>query len=201
MYSLQTSVIVDGREFTITNKGDFRMVLDCMAALRDDELSEDCRVLASLLIFYNEFDSFESIYKETPETLTELLKGMFFFIDCGQDESYGAKTSHALVDWEKDSQMICSAINKIANTEIRALDYLHWWTFMGYFAAIGDSTLATVVGIRNKLITGKKLEKWEQEFKRNNPNYFIWKSTTVEERETDKLIREIWNSGGKEDAN
>ena len=194
MYSLQTSVIVNNREYTITNKGDFRLVLDCLAAMRDDEMSEDYRVLASLLIFYNEFNSIEDIQQEEPEVIGELLKEMYLFINCGQEDSYNTKTPHVLIDWEQDSQMICSAINKVASTEVRALEYLHWWTFMGYYMAIGESTLATVVSIRNKIVTGKKLEKWEREFKRENPQYFIWKSTTVEEREADRLIREMWNS-------
>lgn len=197
MYTLQTSVPVNGREYTITNNGDFRMVLDCFEAIRDEEMSEDYRVLASLLIFYNEFNSIDDIL-EAKEDLPELVKGMYLFMNCGQEESSGVKVQHPLIDWEKDSQMICSAVNKVANTEVRALEYLHWWTFLGYYMAIGNSTLATVVSIRNKLVTGKKLEKWEREFKRENPNYFIWKSTTVEEREADRLIRELWNSQEKE---
>lgn len=196
MYTLQTSVSVNGRDYTITNNGDFRMVLDCFDAIRDDEMSEDYRVLASLLIFYNEFNSVEDVL-EAKDDLPGLVKGMYLFINCGQEESSGTKVQHPLIDWEKDSQMICSAINKVANTEVRALEYLHWWTFLGYYMAIGESTLATVVGIRNKILTGKKLEKWEREFKRDNPNYFIWKSTTVEEREADRLIRELWNSQEK----
>jgi hypothetical protein len=38
--------------------------------------------------------------------------------------------------------------------------------------AIGDGALATVVGIRDKIARGKKLEKYEQDFKRDNPQYF-----------------------------
>ena len=193
MYELPTSVIVNDREYTITNKGDFRMVLDCMDALRDDEMSEDYRILASLLIFYNEFNEAEDL--PDTEDIEQLLMEMFKFINCGQEDSPGAKTDYSLIDWEKDSQMICSGVNNVANKEVRALDYLHWWTFMGYFMAIGESTLSTVIGIRNKLCKHKKLEKWESEFKRENPNYFIWKSQSVESREADRLIREIWNSG------
>ena len=157
MYELPTSVIVNDREYTITNKGDFRMVLDCMDALRDDEMSEDYRILASLLIFYNEFNEAEDL--PDTEDIEQLLMEMFKFINCGQEDSPGAKTDYSLIDWEKDSQMICSGVNNVANKEVRALDYLHWWTFMGYFMAIGESTLSTVIGIRNKLCKHKKLEK------------------------------------------
>ena len=80
MYSLPTTVKVKDREFHIRDKGDYRMVLDCFSALQDEELSEDYRVLASLLIFYNEFTGLEDIWqyeKYIPElcgTVLEVLK-------------------------------------------------------------------------------------------------------------------------------
>ena len=49
---------------------------------------------------------------------------------------------------------------------MRALPYLHWWSFLSAFDAIGDGTFATVVGLRDKLRRGKKLEPWELEFYR-----------------------------------
>lgn len=171
------------------------MVLDCMSALRDENISEDSRVLASLLIFYNEFNSLQDIHRHNDD-MSDLLKFMFRFISGGEEEEdNGGRRHKPLVDWEKDSNMICSAINKVAGTEIRALDYLHWWTFLGYYMAVGESTLSTVMSIRDKMTRGKKLEKWEAEFKRDNPNLFIWKSTSVEEREMDNYIRQLWNNG------
>ena len=54
MYGLPTAItIADGRQFSITDRGDYRVVLRCFEAIEDAELSEDERVLASLLIFYN----------------------------------------------------------------------------------------------------------------------------------------------------
>lgn len=195
MYSLQTSVVIGDKEFHITNDGDFRMVLDCFSALGDEEMSEDYRVLASLLIFYNEFNSVDDIMKYEND-LEQLIKEMYKFFNCGQDKSPGAEMNRVLIDWDKDSQIICSAINHVANTEIRASKYLHWWTFMGYYISVGESVLSTVVGIRNKIVTHKKLEKWEKDYKKDNPEYFVWKSTTVQDRDTENLIRELWNQGG-----
>jgi hypothetical protein len=172
------------------------MVLDCFSALGDEKLSEDYRVLACLLIFYNELNSFEDI-NENQDYLQDLVKSMYNFFNCGQKESPGAVTGHVLIDWEGDSQMICSAINNVAKLEVRSLPYLHWWTFMGYYTSVGESVLSTVVGIRNKIAKHKKLEKWEKEFKRDNPDYFHWKSTTVSDREAEDLIRELWNKGGE----
>ena len=48
------------------------------------------------------------------------------------------------------------------------MEFLHWWTFMAYFHAIGEGQLSTLVSIRDKLRRGKKLEKWEQEYYRKN---------------------------------
>lgn len=192
MYELPTSVCVDDKEFHIRNNGDFRMVLDCFNALGDEELGEDYRVLASLIIFYNELNSLDDCM-EYSDYLEELTNKMYWFFNCGQKESPGAQTSKILIDWDGDSQIICAAVNNVANVEIRALPYLHWWTFMGYYLSVGESVLATVVSIRNKIVTHKKLEKWEKEFKQDNPEYFIWRSSSVDDREAEKLIKELWN--------
>ena len=92
--------------------------------------------------------------------------------------------------------MICAAVNNVAKTEIRAIPSLHWWTFLGYYMSVGESVLSTVVGIRDKLLKHKKLEKWEQDFKKSNPKYFVWKKSTVQDREAENLIKQIWNKGG-----
>lgn len=192
MYALQTTVEVAGREYHITNNGDFRMVLDCFSALGDEKLSEDYRVLASLLIFYNEFDDMGDLL-EVQDDLEQLVKEMYKFFNCGTESSPGAVVDRPLIDWEGDSQMISAAVNNVANQEVRSVQYMHWWTFMGYYMSVGESVLATVVGIREKIVHHKKLEKHEQEFRKKNPEYFIWKSSTVSEREADELIREMWN--------
>lgn len=195
MYQLPTSVVVNGRQFHITENGDFRMVLDCFKALTDEQLSEDYRVLASLLIFYNEFDDYQDIvpYKDDLESL---VTEMYRFFNIGQEEASGIKTNHSLLDWEQDEQMICAAINKVAGSEVRTVPYMHWWTFLGYYMSVGESVLSTVVGIRNKIVNHKPLEKWEREFKRENPKWFTWKSTNFASVESDALLKELWNKGG-----
>lgn len=196
MYTLPTSITVSGKQFTITENGDFRMVLDCFSALNDEELSEDLRVLASLLIFYNEFNTIEDI-RENEDLSEDLVKEMYRFMNCNQENSPGAQTSRSLIDWDKDSQMICAAVNNVAKAEIRAIPYLHWWTFLGYYMSVGESVMSTVVSIRDKIVHNKKLEKWERDFKRDNPTYFQWKSSTLMDREAEAVIRELWNSGGE----
>ena len=67
---------------------------------------------------------------------------------------------------------------------------------MGYYISIGESVLSTVVGIRHKIATGKKLEKYEKDFKKDNPNYFNFDYRTSEQREEDAKFRAMWEGGG-----
>lgn len=194
MYDLPTTITLDDKDYAITNNGDFRMVLDCFSALEDLELSEDLRVLASLIIFYEDFNEIEDVPQDE-ELITRLIEEMMKFFDCGQEPEDSPAPSPKLIDWNKDSQMIMSAINNVAGKEVRAEQYIHWWTFIGYYMSIGESTLATVVSIRNKILKSEKLEKWEEKFKRENPKYFNWNSKSVEDQELDELVHELWNSG------
>lgn len=193
MYEIPTSIYINNREYRIRNNGDYRMVLDCFAVLQDADLTTKERLFACLIIFYQDLNSIEDVLNQ--ENLEDLFTKMYEFFNCGTDASLGIQSKHKLIDWEQDSQLICSAINKVANTEIRAVPYIHWWTFMGYYSAIGQSPLTTVIEIRDKIIKGKKLEKHEQEFRRNNPKYFVWNNKSVDSTEADKLLHELWNSG------
>ena len=73
MYEVPTSIVIDGRQFQIRNKGDYRVVLDCFQALEDMELEPVERVLSSLIIFYEDFtcpDDIDKIEKERREYIT-----------------------------------------------------------------------------------------------------------------------------------
>lgn len=170
------------------------MVLDCFQVLNDVELSENERTLACLIIFYEDFNDIESVLSLDGDTQKSLIDNAFLFFNCGQEHTQG-ETNYKTIDWETDSQLISSAVNKVAGKEIRAETYLHWWTFMGYFNAVGESALSTVVGIRSKIAKGKKLEKYETEFRRNNPQYFTWDMRTLKQKEDDELLNQLWNKG------
>ena len=196
MYTLPTTVKIRDNDFKIRNKGDFRMVLDCFNALQDNNLSQQERVISSLIIFYDDVHSYEDLcvlFKDD-EDLKLAIEKMYEFFNCNQKE-VGAKQNYKLIDWDNDSQIICSAINNVANIEIRSLEYLHWWTFMGYYISIGESVLSTVVSIRHKIATGKKLEKYEKDFRKDNPNYFNFDYRTSEQREEDAKFRAMWEGG------
>ena len=194
-YELPTSVILNDTEHAIRRDGDFRMVLDCFRLLQDEELDDNERILACLTVFYDELDGIETVYQLGD--LEEAVKQMFSFFNCNQ-ENVGAKAEGKVIDWDKDALMIISAINKVAGKEIRKEKYLHWWTFMSYYMAIGECALSTVVNIRRKIIKGKKLEKFEQDYVNENPELFRrTEHYTKEERELLDDILANWNTGGQ----
>ena len=194
MYSLQTSVQVGRESFEISDNGDFRMVLDCFDAMNDIELPEMARVYSALTIFYADFETVEELI-ERQDILPDLFKAMCKFINGGEEEKQSNTKNYRVIDWQKDSNLICSAINNVAKTEIRALEYLHWWTFLSYYNAIGDCILSHIVSIRYKIARGEKLEKHEQKFRMENPDYFDIDMRTTEQREIEEQIRQMWNKG------
>lgn len=193
MFDLPISVTIEDREYPIRNKGDYRMVLDCFSALNDEQLSQENRIVTALIIFYDNVSSYEDIIDIFGENISLALNEMTNFINCGKSNEIGAKQQHKLIDWEQDEQLIAAAVNNVAGKEIRVEPYVHWWTFMGYFTSIGECTLSTIVGIRSKIKNHKKLEKYEEEFKSENPQYFIWNSATSDDIDANEMLKEIWN--------
>ena len=186
MFEIPTSITIGDTEFPIREKGDYRMVMDCFKVLNDIELTTSERLYGCLVIFYDDMECVEDL--SVLGDLQKAVDEMFKFFNCGQEQT-NHRHSPKLIDWEQDAQMIASAVNKVAGKEIRFEPYVHWWTFMGYYMAIGESVLSTVVTIRHKLKKNKKLEKYEQDFKRDNPDYFVWKNNT-EELEAERMYEE-----------
>ena len=171
------------------------MVLDCFKELNSTELDDIGRIISSLVIFYEEMKDPDDIFTVFGDDYVDAVKQMFRFFNCGQEET-GNGSNYVLVDWEKDSQLISGAINNVARTEVRSLEYLHWWTFMGYYAEIHDSAWNSIVAIRYKIKAGKPLEKEERRFKRENPQYFVWDSTSIKDKEAEMLLNDILGRGG-----
>ena len=194
MYEIPTSVMVGNVRYNNRNNGDFRTILDCFSALNDVELSQQERLFASLIIFYEDLNSIEDV--NMFDDLSTAISEMYKFFNCGSPITDNTR-NYKLIDWEKDSQLISSAVNKVAGKEIRFEPYIHWWTFMGYYMSIGESPISTVISIRDKIMRGTKLEKHETKFRRENPQYFNWNSKTIEQMEEDKLIHDLWNQGGE----
>ena len=155
LWNLPTSACIGGREYSI--HADYRDILEIFQYLDDPDRPEYIRWKIALALFY-EGEIPKAHFQEAMEYLTD-------FISCGERDS---KPAPKLLDWEQDAQVIVADVNKVAGTEIRALPFLHWWTFLSYFQAIDEGQLSTLVSIRDKLRRGKKLEKWEQEYYRTN---------------------------------
>lgn len=190
MYELPTEIIIEGIPYSIREKGDYRMVLGCFSVLEDEELEQQERIISALIIFYEDFDDVDDILGN--KHLESLVKQMYEFFN-GDRISSEKKQQRKLIDWSGDSAMICSAINKVAGKEIRSEPYIHWWTFLSYYMSVGESVFSTVVSIRDKLANGKSLEKWEREYKNENPQYFNWKYKTVDEIEAEEWLKSVWN--------
>lgn len=191
-YSLPTQIKIKDTYFNIRNKADYRMVLDCFEVLNDPEFDSYTRIYTAMIIFYEALSELEDIPRIFGDDTPEAIEKMYEFFNCGK-ESVGAKCSYNLIDWQEDSQIISAEINKVARKEVRHESYIHWWTFMGYYCAIGEGILSTIVGIRSKIVKGKKLEAHEREFKLQNPEYFNWNARSVAQKENDDLLKSLWN--------
>lgn len=173
---LPTTLTIDEKEYKI--RTDFRIALIIFEAFEDVELNE--REKATVML--------ELLYEEMPENIEEALKKASWFLDGGKNYEEFNKTKK-IMDWEQDEPIIFSAINKVAGCETREKEYIHWWTFLGYFSEIGEGLFSTIINIRQKKNKGKKLEKYEQEFYKNNKQLIDLKQryTPEEQAEIDRL--------------
>ena len=190
MYELPKTVEVSGKSYKIRNGADYRTIIGVIDVCEDPELTQEEKTVSAFIIFYDGINDYEDIIDIFGDDAKEAMQAMMKFISYNYDDELASSAKVKLIDWVQDESLIVSGINGVAKTEIRELKYLHWWTFLSYYMAIGDGPLATVVSIRNKLAKGKKLEKYEQEFRRENPAYFRWKNEEIEGR---NLIESIWN--------
>lgn len=155
---LPTSLEICGQAYEI--RSDYRAVLDICAALSDPELEGQEKTLVALDIFYPGF-------LEMPqEQYKEAVKQCFWFINCGDGEQ--SQQAPKLVDWEQDFKLIVAPINRVTGQEVRALEYMHWWTFVAAYYEIGECLFAQVVRVRDRLAKGKALDKQDKEWYRQN---------------------------------
>ncbi len=170
MYELPTSVEVGGTEYEV--RSDYRAILDICAALSDPDLNDNDRGEIVLEIFYPGLDEI------SPADYNEAIQKCFWFVRCGEDEPRG-KTPK-LMDWGKDFRLLVNPVNRVIGAEIRSVKYLHWWTFIGAYLEIGDCFFSQIIGIRNKKMLGRSLDKSEQEFYRKNRNAIDLKTSYTE---------------------
>ncbi|MFV0344208.1 MAG: Gp15 family bacteriophage protein [Anaerocolumna sp.] len=163
-------------------RSDFRVALLIFQAYADPELTNEEKTLTMIECLYEDYDQL------TQEEINDAVEKAVWFLDGGK-EIEEDKNSKKVIDWEQDEQIIFPAINKVAGFETREKEYIHWWTLMGYFNEIGEGLLSNIISIRMKKAKGKKLEKYEQEFYKENKKLIDLdiKISEEEQREKDRL--------------
>ena len=164
MFNLSDTVPVSGTEYLA--RTDFRVILEIFVMLDDPDLSDADKTEALLRMFYS----------ERPPDAEAALRAFTDFVDprraaspLGRHGSQGKKSSARLIDWQQDFDLMVAPINHILGFECRAAEYLHWRTFLSAYLEIPpESVFARVLRIREKLRTGKKLEKYERTWYNKN---------------------------------
>lgn len=175
-WTLPTDASIHGCTYEIAT--DYRDILEIIAILNDPDKTDLEKRYISLGLFYDDLKNIP------PEDMQEAVEWMFAFI--GGFDTYGQTCQNpSLISWEQDRPLILTAMNKEAGHDIRGDAYMHWLTFLSLFASIGESEIATVVGIRDKQKRGKKLDESEKlYYKRNRGKVDIKVKPTEKEQAT-----------------
>lgn len=177
--TLPETLTVGGTDYPI--RTDYRNVLQVFEAFQDPELMREEKWIVAMYLLFEDFSCADDVLQAANDgfDLGVAQKQILWFISAGQPEK--EVLDLPVYNWKQDEQMIFSAVNKVAGKETRELEYLHWWTFLGYFNEVGEGTFSFVVGIRNKLNKGKKLEKHEKEFLAHNRELVLLERPKTEE--------------------
>ena len=141
-WELPRSVTVAGRPYDCHT--DYRDILGLLPWLEPapgpEAPNREEGWYVALALFYPDFGGMApALWPAAAEAMADFLAG-------GTAEQ--AKPGPRLIDWQRDADWIVAGVNRAAGCEVRALPYLHWWSFLGWFAAIGEGPLATAVAIR-----------------------------------------------------
>lgn len=188
--ALSETLTVGDADYPI--RTDYRNVLQVFEAFQDPELTQEEKWIVVIYLLFEDFSCADDVIEEAQNgfDLGEAMKQISWFISAGQPEKQVLE--QPTYNWTHDEQMIFSAVNKVAGKETRQLEYLHWWTFLGYFNEVGESAFSFIVGIRNKLNKGKKLEKHEKEFLAHNKELVLMKKPmTKEEKEQEDAYQAL----------
>lgn len=180
--ALPETLKVGGEEYPI--RTDYRNVLQIFEAFQDPDLTQEEKWIVAIYLMFEDFSCDDDVLQAAWDgfDLDEATKQINWFISAGMPD--GIDLERPVYDWKKDEQIIFSAVNKVSANETREMEYLHWWTFLGYFREIGEGVFLFITGIRHKLNKGKKLEKHEKEFLAQNKELVkLEKPKTREEQE------------------
>lgn len=188
-WDLPIEITVDGETYHISNKCDYRVVLDVIDTLNDVDYSEKERIIVALMQFYEELN--RSNIAKCPH-LELLVANMMDIINLEQTDDNTARERPALMDWQHDLPILAPPISRVLGYSVRNREhYTHWYDFVGAYMEIGgDCVFANVVSIRNKRAKGKKLDQGELEFFREYQKQIVLPvKLTKEEQE---LLNSPW---------
>lgn len=167
IYDLPKSLEIGGEEYAI--RSDYRAILDILEALSDPDLDDHERAFVVLDIFYPGLEDMPQAHYQAA------LERLFWFLNVGEDD--GGRKGPKLMDWTADFPRIVSPINRVMGGDIRAMEYLHWWSFLSAYMEIGDCLFSQIVAIRSKKAKHQKLDKSEQAFYKANRQIIDLKNT------------------------
>lgn len=188
--ALPQTLTIGVEEYEI--RSDYRDVLQVFEAFSDPELEQGEKWIVAIYLLFEYFSCADDVFEalESGFDIEEAVKQIIWFISAGKEP--GDKNELPVYDWLQDEQMIFSAVNKVAGRETRSEDYIHWWTFLGWFNEIGEGDFSFIAGIRNKLNYGKKLEKYEREYLNKHKDVVrIRKRLTEEEKKEEEAYQAL----------
>jgi hypothetical protein len=175
-YNLPFEVQNGDKRLLIRSNCDFRVVLDTIQALQDNTLTDEEKAQCALVIFYENYEEIQ----DPQEALNDMMK----IISYSDDLEGNNDNKPQLMDWNKDFKQIAPPISRILGYEVRTPEkYTHWYSFLGAYMEIGECQFSTIVSIRSKRAKNQKLEKWEEEYVRENPELFEIKQKFTKEEE------------------
>ena len=175
-YNLPLTVQNGDSLLKIRDKCDYRVVLECIEAIKDNDLTDEEKAQCALIIFYENYEDIT----DPQNAIDEMMK----IIGYDDEPTQREENKPVLMDWQKDFKQIVPPINRILGYDVRTPDrYCHWHTFISAYYEIGECTFSTIVSIRAKKQKHQKLEKWEEEFCREHPDLINLPTNFTKEEE------------------
>ena len=153
--SLPKSVEINGTRYEFNS--DYRTILKLFKVLNTDQselLMQEIYYVCIKVFYIGEIKATD---------YNEAIECMMLFL-CGGEKEEETVKQPQLVDWDKDIDKIIAPISKSIGQDIRGLEYMHWWSFLGEYMEIGECRFSTIVSIRNKLAKKEKLADWEKKY-------------------------------------
>lgn len=175
---LPLKVEVNNNIHYIREKCDYRVILDVIEIMNDNDLDNLTKVKLALYSFYESYYNKANSSEDVDGAISDIIlddEAMKLFeeiqriINLGSIENGDSPNRPKLIDWGKDFKHIAPPVSRVLGYSVRSQDnYTHWYDFIGAFHEIGECYFSNILSIREKQRKGKKLEKYEREFLNNN---------------------------------